>query len=87
MDPIGLDLWMRQHFYQRLGVSLMAFQWLVCLIFVFCSGSSVASLSCWYFPQALQNVVESVITMKQLLQILQGADLETLGEEVQNMVK
>jgi hypothetical protein len=45
------------------------------------------SVSCWYCAQALQNVVESVITMKQLLQILQGADLETLGEEVQNMVK
>jgi hypothetical protein len=44
-------------------------------------------LLCWYCAQALQNVVESVITMKQLLQILQGADLETLGEEVQNMVK
>lgn len=37
--------------------------------------------------QALQNVVESAIVLKQLLHVHQGADLESLGADVQDMVK
>jgi hypothetical protein len=37
--------------------------------------------------QALQNVVESVITMKQLLGVFQGADLESLDPETRTMIK
>jgi hypothetical protein len=37
--------------------------------------------------KALQNVVESVVTMRQLLEVIQGADLATLTVEAQNMIK